>query len=239
MKLKVLAAAIVGLGVLSTASAGLVVEQRKPAPKIEAPAEAAPKRAEKPKPDAHLYRDGSYRGEVINGFGRDVSLNEAATQIVPANWTLSIAPDIDDQLVRRVNWKGGVPWVDVLQAAFRNTGVAVVVTPDAKEVSLQNERALEASVKGYTYQVFPSDKNLRTAFARWASQAGYQFFWDAPRDIPNAGMHYATKKDIEGALIEIIEAVNQDSDIQIAAVIHEVEGQRVIRITKYIKEAAK
>ncbi len=243
MKKKVLAAAILGLGAISsTAVAGLVVEQRKSAQQVSveaAPAEKRELEASKPKKDAHLYRDGSYRGEVVNGFGRDVSLSEAATQIIPPTWRLSVSGDIDDVLSRRVNWKGGQPWVDLLQSTFRNTGVAVVVTVDSKEVSLQNERALEASLKGYTFQLFPTDKSLRTAFARWASQAGYQFYWDAPREIPNSGMYYATKKDIEGALMEVLAAVNEDSDLQLGAYIHEVEGQRVIRITKFIKEAAK
>lgn len=185
------------------------------------------------------YVDGKFVGTILNGFANNISYNEAINQIVPGAWKINIDPQIQEILNGTTSWTGGTYWTEVLRDSFSNSGIAIIVDPYNKEVSFQSELAYQANSQGFKYQIFPSDRTLRAAFARWAHQSGYQFVWDVPRDIPNSGMYFASKKDLEGALDEIISAINQDGDLNIAAYIHETEGQKVLRITKHLQEAAK
>lgn len=184
------------------------------------------------------YENGHYVGTVINGIGKDISYNEAISQIIPANWKIVIEEDAHELMQGKTSWKGGKAWTKVLKSCFQNSNMIIIIDVAQKQVTVQSKLSYTAKTHGYSYQILPSDKYLRNAFARWAKDAGYQFVWDVPRDIPNSGMYYASKGNLEEALNEVIEAINTDSDLHIAAVIHETAGQKVLRITKYIKEAA-
>lgn len=229
MKMKVMAAAI-GLAFLSMgANAAFTIDKK--------PAEPAAPAVESSKAKSS-FQSGAFKGDVVNGFGRDVSLNDAAHQIIPAGWNLSVSPEIEERMNGHVSWQGGRPWVDVLNDVVRDTGIAVIVTPDTNNVLLQSARVVEAAANGYTFQLFTEDRNLRTGFKRWAKRSGYQFIWDAGRDVP-CDFNYSTKKSLKAALDEVITSVNELSDVQIAADFYETEGQKVLRISKLIKEAAK
>lgn len=201
--------------------------------------QTAPKINNKTKKSSKEYENGHYVGAVINGMGKNVTYNEAISQIVPSSWNISIEDDVQDLMQGSTSWKGGRAWTKVLRSCFQNSNIIITIDVANKQVNLQSKLAYTAKKQGYTYQILPSDKNLRNAFARWAQQAGYQFVWDLPRDIPNIGMYYASKGTLEEALNEVIEAINIDSDLHIAAIFHETNSQKVLRITKYIKEAAK
>lgn len=184
------------------------------------------------------YENGHYVGAVVTGMGKNVTYNEAISQIVPSSWNITIEDDVQDLMQGKTSWKGGKAWTKVLKSCFQHSNMTITINVAQKQVTVQSKLSYTAKTHGYSYQILPSDKYLRNAFARWAKDAGYQFVWDVPRDIPNSGMYYASKGNLEEALNEVIEAINTDSDLHIAAVIHETAGQKVLRITKYIKEAA-
>lgn len=211
-------------------------EYSQPAHSVKKTSKKSKKHTTKSKGD---YANGEFVGKVVDGMGSDVSYNEVISQVIPSNWHVKVDHEIQNLMSARTSWVGGKGWVKILQETFNNSGIAVIINVAKKQVHFQSELSFVAKSKGYGFQIFPTDKTLRAAFSRWAQQAGYQFVWDVPRDIPNHGMYFASKKDLEGALDEIISAINMDSDLHISAIIHETEGQKVLRITKFIKEAGK
>lgn len=211
-------------------------EYSQPARSVKKTSKKSKKHTTKSKTD---YANGEFVGKVVDGMGSDVSYNEVISQVIPSNWHVKVDHEIQNLMSARTSWVGGKGWVKILQETFNNSGIAVIINVAKKQVHFQSELSFVAKSKGYGFQIFPTDKTLRAAFSRWAQQAGYQFVWDVPRDIPNNGMYFASKKNLEGALDEIISAINIDSDLHISAIIHETEGQKVLRITKFIKEAGK
>lgn len=63
---------------------------------------------------------------VARGFGRDVPLAFATRQIVPLQVKVTFGPGVDQAVL--VDWKGGRPWVETLQAAVRPLGLRVAVS---------------------------------------------------------------------------------------------------------------
>ena len=62
---------------------------------------------------------------IAHGFGVDVPLGFATRQIVPGRVKVTFGPGVDHAAL--VDWKGGRPWVETLQAAVRPLGLRVVV----------------------------------------------------------------------------------------------------------------
>ena len=62
---------------------------------------------------------------IAQGFGKDVPLAFMTRQIVPAKVKVTFGPEVDQ--AAQVDWKGGRPWVETLQAAVRPLGLRVVV----------------------------------------------------------------------------------------------------------------
>jgi hypothetical protein len=50
--------------------------------------------------------------DVVSGFGSDLPLQVALQQVVPPQYKVSLAPDVDSGV--HVSWRGGKPWRDVL-----------------------------------------------------------------------------------------------------------------------------
>jgi hypothetical protein len=62
---------------------------------------------------------------VLSGFGDQVPLTFAIRQIVPPNFQVAYADDV--QKDAPVNWKGGEPWRATLADAVRPLGLIVTV----------------------------------------------------------------------------------------------------------------
>ena len=62
---------------------------------------------------------------VAHGFGKEVPLAFAARQIVPAKVKVTFGPGVDHAAM--VDWIGGRPWVEALQAAVHPLGLRIVV----------------------------------------------------------------------------------------------------------------
>ena len=69
---------------------------------------------------------------VARGFGKDVPLAFATRQIVPPQVKVTFGPGVDQAAL--VDWKGGRPWVETLQAAVRPLGLRVAVSRMAVSV---------------------------------------------------------------------------------------------------------
>ncbi len=60
------------------------------------------------------------------GFGRQIPLSFAARQIVPAGLPVSFAPEVDQDAL--VDWSGGRPWNQVINAVVQPLRLRAVVT---------------------------------------------------------------------------------------------------------------
>ncbi len=74
----------------------------------------------------------------IQGFGNDIPLVTAMSQIVPAGYAYSL--DNKSKLGAPVSWSGGKPWNDALQSAVDPLGLIVIVTDNT--VWLRNKESL-------------------------------------------------------------------------------------------------
>lgn len=77
-------------------------------------------------PDAGGYSDAV-------GFGRDLPLALAMTQVVPADYTFSFAPDVDAGAT--VSWQGGKAWNSVLNDMLATKGLNAVIA--GRQVTVQ------------------------------------------------------------------------------------------------------
>ena len=60
------------------------------------------------------------------GFGRDVPLDFAVRQLVPASMHVTYGATVDRQI--RVSWQGGKPWQQVLHAVLVPLGLRVTMS---------------------------------------------------------------------------------------------------------------
>lgn len=252
MKLSRLAVALIGLAA-PVAQAGFTIEQKAPAkPEVAASAPvltaevpvatspvAAPQPVDVRVSPVVLTDTPAYRGDTVMGFGRDVSVSDAIMQVIPKGWELMITnPAESAASVTRVTWRGGMPWVEVMREFLRNTGLVAQVSPISKTVTLVPAYEVENRVKGLTFRVMREDKTLRTTFERWAREAGWEFDWTADRNITLSAFPAFTV-DFKEAVTQAVEAVNSDADYQIGVDFHELEGQKLLRVYRYLKEATR
>jgi len=67
--------------------------------------------------------------DVVSGFGSDLPLQVALQQVVPQQYKVSLAPDVDSGV--HVSWKGGKPWRDVLADMLAPVRFAFTLQGDA------------------------------------------------------------------------------------------------------------
>ena len=70
---------------------------------------------------------------LATGFGRDVPLEFAVRQVVPAAMHVEYAETVDRQL--RVSWQGGKPWPQVLHAVLVPIGLRVVTSGQTVKIT--------------------------------------------------------------------------------------------------------
>ncbi len=78
----------------------------------------------------------------VTGFGRDMPLVMAMSQIIPADYAYSFDQGVNPGL--RINWDGGRPWAEVLEQALGNYG-------------------LKASIVDRTVRIMPAQSAAETA----------------------------------------------------------------------------
>jgi hypothetical protein len=88
------------------------------------------------------------------------------------------------------------------------------------------DNAAAAAPLTRTWQITPADKTVRSALARWAAEAGWQFVWDVPTDFSvdaSATIHGT----LEQALSEVVHALKR-SQVPIQVILY--GGNKVIRV---------
>ena len=78
-----------------------------------------------PKPTRRPLKRHVPAQPAVSGFGDQVPLTFAVRQIVPTNFQVAYADDV--QKDAPVNWKGGEPWRATLADAVRPLGLIVTV----------------------------------------------------------------------------------------------------------------
>jgi len=76
------------------------------------------------------------------------------------------------------------------------------------------------------WRIAPSDRTIKNALARWASEAGWQFVWDVPTDFT-----VDASATLHGTLQEALDAVVQAlkrSQVPIQVILY--KGNKVIRV---------
>lgn len=256
MKLTQLGLAL-GIGLVAhSAQAGLLIEKQKEAPVPvpipvpvaamatpsipTSPVEVAAMPVENVRLSPVIVSDSpGFRGDVVMGFGRDVSVSDAILQVLPKGWELMIPPPSEALATGiKVTWRGGAPWIDVMREFMRDTGLVAQVSVLMKSVTLVPAYEVENRVKGVTFRVLREDKTLRTTFERWAREAGWEFDWTADRNI-SLSAYPAFTVDFKDAVTQSVDAVNADADYQIGVDFHELEGQKLLRVYRYLKEATR
>lgn len=85
--------------------------------------------------------------EDRQGMGRDVRLADALRQIAPAGWRGFVKPEFAPKFDRdkRVNWRGGRRWVDVLDIVANESDIAIEVNWERKQLYIGERRAAGAA----------------------------------------------------------------------------------------------
>lgn len=123
--------AALAMSIPLAAQAAFLIEQRAPTPEETLPAET---------PEVDLgpvfIKATDFRGELLVGFGRDITLWDALGQIVPKGWELELEDGAMSHIRQNVSWRGGTPWTDTLRATLQETALVAVVDPSIKSVRI-------------------------------------------------------------------------------------------------------
>ncbi len=84
-----------------------------------------------PAPSSYAQPVGQY--PVVQGFGRDMPLALALTQVIPPNYALSFGNGVNPGM--SVSWEGGRPWNQVLQDMLGQAGLSVNISGQVVMVS--------------------------------------------------------------------------------------------------------
>lgn len=127
--------------------------------------------------------------EVRNGFGRGVKLADALKQIAPAGWSIYKTDELTDKFDKKqVSWRGGRPWVEVLDILANEEGLGVDVVWKKRQLYVEEksfgspgaQRPTKATVS--PTWVAKSGSTLREAVQDWAQKAGWELRW-VPDDL--------------------------------------------------------
>lgn len=155
----------------------------------------------------------------IRGFGKDVRLIEALSQIIPEGWQVFM--DGNTSLQQQVSWEGDRNWVSTLnsvlnQASRSSESASAHIDWTTKEVHLKwNAPTIAAVAAGtqYTEAEQPaktgplfrleSEKTLSENLIEWASREGWDLIWHAPVDYRvSAARIYQGEFAAEGGALE-------------------------------------
>ena len=120
------------------------------------------------------------------GMGRKVVLRDAVRQIVPSDYSVQFGPGFDALATKRVSWRGGRPWTEVLSDSLATSpevsvvidGAARVVTLSASSENRSTTHSDSASEQR-TWTIKAGDK-ISDTLSAWGREAGWQsVIWEA------------------------------------------------------------
>lgn len=178
---------------------------------------------------------GDPRGlSLARGMGRDVPAAEAIVQIVPEGFETAF-DDVDAQLKRKVTWRGGSEWTNVLSETLAQVGLIAevdlaartvrVAAPGAKPKASDKDKPKAAP----KLTVRVADKSIRGMLSRWATDAGWQLSWEAPYDYP-----VPADKDLSMTFEEGVQMVMEGlsgAERPVQAIFY--DANRVVRIVPF------
>lgn len=168
------------------------------------------------------------------GFGTEVTLKDALTQLVPNNF--NVYNDGNARLGSSVSWKAnGRNWVQALEAVAQATGTEITLNWNDRTISLAaattgtvNVNAAVGNVIGKNaWTISTKDRTIRSAVQRWATDAGWNVDWAVPKDFP---IEFDTtfSGDFETAVSGVLEALS-GTDYPIQACAYQNNTLRIVR----------
>lgn len=139
---------------------------------------------------------------ILVGFGRNVTLEDALRQILPAGW--SAFSDQDLNVDAQVNWQGTRTWPMALHTVLTakdmrahidwdtselmlfvpqigpEAPLSAVVVADAASVTASPTGVLKTKSGEVVWELSP-ERSLRENFRLWANEAGWTLVWNAIR----------------------------------------------------------
>lgn len=135
---------------------------------------------------------------VLQGFGKDIALVLALRDIVPAGYALSFSNPSDAG--KRVSWRGGKVWHDVLNDSLAPLGLTHVMTANAvliqpigaaspapvAEAKAAEPQQMAPPVMVETKQEWSArpGSTLREVVESWSKSANVDLQWMSPYDYP-------------------------------------------------------
>ena len=171
--------------------------------------------------------------EKAVGMGRYVAIRDAVRSIVPSDYAVVFGPGTDGLSDKRVNWKGGQPWSEVLADVVAGASeVSVEIDVAKKLVTLsgsQTGRRTSLGKSGPTENVWRirNGDNLGDAFAAWGREANWTVFWEAQPLISD--IDATIDGSFDEALVKSIEAL-EASGVYLKVKFY--EGNRAVRIVE-------
>lgn len=127
--------------------------------------------------------------EVRQGMGRDVRLADALRQVAPTGWRGFGRADIADTFDpnRRVSWKGGRPWTDVLDILANEQDLAIEVDWGRKHLYVGKREYLGTAVATAAAKppiappkpvwIAKAGETVRSTVEEWSRKAGWTVVW--------------------------------------------------------------
>ena len=172
--------------------------------------------------------------EKAVGMGRNVTVREAVRQVVPMEYSVRINPSADSLADKRVSWKGGRPWTEVLADVVGSVPSlsaevdipARLVTLSASETSRVEPTSTPAGDLP-SWRIRSGDK-LSETLAGWGREAGWQgVFWEAPDLVSEIDASFTGR--FEDAITQTIDALAR-TGVPVRVIFY--GGNKVVRIVE-------
>lgn len=175
------------------------------------------------KPLRYVKETGDGRAALVKGFGREQPLSEALKLIVPQGWKGYASKDVQAH-TRKVSWRGGKPWTEVLESLGMEEGLAFDVDWTAQKVFVKNASRSLPSVASTSVRVSEGEASTETsssvaiprfslregemlsqALERWGDVAGWRVLWGVDYDY-RVEVDTDFGHDFEAAVEKVIQA---------------------------------
>ena len=158
-----------GMKTISSRETGAAPAPEKAAQEPVWNAEAAPQPAADPVAPAVAEAPAqSFDTTPLQGFGKDISLAIALSQIVPPSYAYKFANGVNPG--QKVSWQGGKPWTQVLSDILVANDLEVVIQGNVVKVQQPSSRAAAAAAPA-EYESASSVSSSETKVARLAPAA--------------------------------------------------------------------
>ncbi|WP_321820759.1 MULTISPECIES: toxin co-regulated pilus biosynthesis Q family protein [unclassified Burkholderia] len=165
---------------------------------------------------------GGVWAQTTRGFGRDESVFDALTALLPKGYRLSYDMALP---AKTVSWEGGDRRADVIRNVLRQAGYGAHLEDrdlvvDAPAASGPAPAGTDSTGSGVgaaagaasagnpsTWVASEADGNLRVAMERWAAQAKWKVVWDYGQDLPLAASDSATG-DFKDAVRQLLSSTD-------------------------------